>query len=120
MKSFLSAIVLVQLFHLNGATAAPPVTAQVLENRAPVLQASEVVESAKSFLAKERRLDMRKFALTHLSFIYYSDWTATEKKFNGEWSVSFAPDGSLRAVDSDVTVYVTNEKKPTYKIGMGP
>ena len=120
MKSFLSAIVLVQLFHLNGATAAPPVSEQALNNRVPLLQASEVVESAKSFLAKERRLDMKKFKLSHLSFTYYSEWMATEKNFNGEWSVSFALAGSLRAVDSDITVYVTNEKKPAHKIGMGP
>ncbi|WP_422972020.1 hypothetical protein [Undibacterium sp. TC9W] len=70
----MSAIVLVQLFHLNGATAAPPVSEQALNNRVPLLQASAVIESAKSFLAKERRLDMKKFVLTHLSFIYYSEW----------------------------------------------
>ncbi|PXX38511.1 hypothetical protein DFR42_11223 [Undibacterium pigrum] len=110
---------LAQLFYLSAAMAAPPVSAEALDSRVPIMRASEVVESAKNFLAKERRLNMKKFVLVNLSFTYYSEWQESKKKFNGRWIVSFAPMGD-RTFDDEIAVLVTNEKVPTYKIGVAP
>ncbi|MFZ6678974.1 hypothetical protein [Undibacterium sp. Tian12W] len=108
-----------QLFLQSVAFAAPAVSAQTLNQIAPVLQPAEVVESARDFLVKAQRRDMKKYVLAHVSFTYFSEWNNSKEKFKGEWYVRFEQAG-LRAVDSHIVVYVTNEKKPSHKLGMAP
>ncbi len=112
MRYLMVSLLMTQFFLLSTAFAAPVVSAQSLNQRAPVLQSGEVVESARNFLVKEKRRDMKKYVLADVSFIYFSEWLEGKEKFNGEWLVRFAQSGN-RAVDSDIVVYVTNEKKPS-------
>jgi len=86
--------------------------------QAPLLSAENAVNLAKDYLINSEHIDVKKYEVSDVSYVYFSHWKISDKKFNGEWRIFFEPKEGLHP-GSELILEISNSKQPNIHFSHG-
>ena len=115
MKVIFASALLILCIFSNSVFAVKEISSAQLETRNPIFSPSEAITLARAFLVKEKKVIIKNYRLTNLSYEYFNQWESNEALFAGEWVVGFELAASPPYPGSSIGVTISNSKNPIIK-----